>query len=181
MRKSEATKRAALLVAALALLGAAAAEDIQVTPLARDGHVLVSFTLADGLTAEVHDAIRSGLPITFTYDIELRRAIGYWFDRTIGSATVTATVQYDNLTRRNQLARAVDGRMEDSKISEDEQVVRRWLTAFERLPLFSTRELETNGEYYVRVRSRTQPRVAWSFWPWDRGSSSGHATFTFIP
>lgn len=175
------TRRWMILLLALALVGAAAAEDIRITPLARDGRVLVSFSLPDGFSSDVREAIRSGLPITFTYDVELRRGVTFWIDRSLASATVAATVQYDNLTRRNQLTRSVDGRTEDSKVTEDDTMVRGWLTAFDRLSLFSTRELEPNGEYYVRVRAHTQPRVAWFFWPWAGSSASGHAAFTFLP
>ena len=52
---------------------------------------------------------------------------------------------------------------------------------FDRLPLFSTDELEPNAEYYVRVRVRTRPRVTFFFWPWGRDAASGVARFTFIP
>ena len=45
--------------------------------------------------------------------------------------------------------------------------MRGWLTAFERLPLFTTDGLEPNAEYYLRVRVRTMPRNALLFfWPW---------------
>jgi hypothetical protein len=59
--------------------------------------------------------------------------------------------------------------------------MRKWLTAFDRIPVTATSRLETNGEYYVRVRASAQPRSAWFFWPWDRGSILGLAKFTFIP
>jgi hypothetical protein len=170
-----------VLLVAISAGIAAAADDIHVTPLARDGRVLVSFSRSAGFDRDVVDAIQSGLPITFSYDVELRRSMTLWFDRGLASATVAATVQYDNLTRRNQLTRSVDGHTEDSRITEDPSTVRGWLTTFDRLPLFTTRDLEPNAEYYVRVRAHTQPRVAWFFWPWDRSAASGHATFTFLP
>ena len=64
--------------AGLVLFGAivAAAADVRVTPLVRDGRVWVSFGLADGFTDGVREAILSGLSITFSYDIELRRSRG---------------------------------------------------------------------------------------------------------
>ena len=65
--------------------------DLTVTPLARDGQVLVSFELSDGLTPEVRDAIQSGLATTFSYEVELRRGTATWFDRTI-AAFVIGTV-----------------------------------------------------------------------------------------
>jgi hypothetical protein len=156
------------------------AAPIRVLPQARDGAVIVTFEFADAFTEEVQQAIHSGLNVTFLYDVELRRGVPFWIDRTVASSTVGASVQFDNLTRRHQLSRTIDGRTEpDSIVTEDEDQVRRWLTAFERLPLFTTGTLEPNGEYYVRVRARTRPRTA-GFWPWS-GGVSGDAKFTFIP
>jgi hypothetical protein len=164
------------------VVGAAAdVPDITVTPIARDGQVLVSFELSDGFTADVRDAIQSGLPTTFSYEVELRRGTSIWFDRTVASVTITATVRFDNLTRRYQMSHAIDGRVEDAKPAEQLDAVREWMTKFERVPLSKTSALEANGEYYVRVRAHTHPRNAWFFWPWDRGAVLGRAKFTFIP
>ena len=172
-------------VVACALLASLAAGDIEpdlsVTPIARDGQVLVSFDLSDGLTSEVRDAIQSGLPTTFSYEVDLRRGTSAWFDRTVAVVTIAATVRFDNLTRRYQMSRAIDGRVEDARGTEDAEAVRQWMTHFEHIPLSTTAALEANGEYDVRVRAHTRPRNSWFFWPWDRGSALGHARFTFIP
>jgi hypothetical protein len=164
----------------LLLVAVVQAAPIRVVPQARDGSVLVSFDLADAFTEDVQQAIHSGLNVSFLYDVELRRGVPFWIDRTVASSTVGAAVQYDNLTRRHQLSRTIDGRTEPhSVVTEDEDRVRRWLTSFERLPLFTTSALEPNGEYYVRVRARTRPRTG-GIWPWS-GGVSGDAKFTFIP
>lgn len=171
-----------LVVLLLAPAGVAAIPElIRVQPLARDGQVFVSFELSGGFPEDVRQTIRSGLPTSFAYELELRRGVPLWFDRTIAHSTVVASVQYDNLTRRHQLSRSVDGRVEAALVTEDEREVERWLTAVDRLPIFSTAGLEPNGEYYVRVRAQTRPRSTWSLWPFDRGGAWGHARFTFIP
>jgi len=171
---------AVLAVACLTLGGTAhAADDIRVVPLARDGFVLISFDLPEGFTEDVRAAIASGLKTTFTYTVELRLEVPFWIDRTIASAVVSNTVQYDNLTRRHTVSRAVDGRVDDSKVTEDGGTVRNWLTALQRLPLFETGKLEPNREYYIRVSARTQP--GGSPLPWTSGVASGLAKFTFIP
>src|SRR4051812_7945479 len=173
-----------LVLLALAAPAARAADPpdvVRVTPLARDGEVYVTFTLDGGVTDEVRETIASGLQTAFVYEFELRRHVAMWVDRTIATATVTASVQYDNLTRRHQLSRSVDGRVETARVTEDANQVARWLTTFDRLPLFSTSDLEPNSEYYVRVRARARPRSTWSLLPWDRGGAWGHAKFTFLP
>jgi hypothetical protein len=90
-------------------------------------------------------------------------------------------VRYDNLTRRYHLTRALDGRMERAETTDSEDVAWGWLTTeFERLPLFSTVTLESNAEYYVRVRAHAAPRNASFVWPWQGDDVVGFMKFTLI-
>lgn len=170
------------LVLLLLVLGGPvfAADGIRVVPLVRDGKVLVTCELADGFTDEVRAVIQSGLPTTFTYRIELKLLVPAWVDRTVDFATVSATVEYDSLTRRHTVSRTLDGRIEETRVIEDEADVRQWLTTFDRLPLFNTTRLERNREYYIVVSAKARPRNAPSFWPFD-SAPAGSAKFTFIP
>ena len=159
----------------------AAAQAIQVTPLVRDGHVYVSFQLSDAFDNEdIRAAVHSGLTITFVYDVELRRSAAVWLDRTLQSSTVSAGVRYDNLARRYHLTLRADGRVEDTRTIDREDLAREWLTRFDRLDLFRGAMLEPNAEYYVRVRARTTPRNASFVWPWQGTDVSGLAKFTFL-
>ena len=166
---------------AVVALGAQASQTLQVVPLPRDGEVLVSFKLDEELTDEVRAAIQSGLTIKFVYKVDLRRSSAAWFDRTIASAVVGATVKYDNLTRRYSVARTLDGRIDwaDTTLREDEAW--KWLTSdFARLSLFRGVALEANAEYYVRVRANASPRNASFIWPWAGDDAVGLAKFTFV-
>ena len=158
-----------------------AAEIVRVVTLSRAGRLLVSFELSGGYTPEIREVVLTGLETTFSYDVELRRPALLWFDRTIASATVAVSVRYDNLTRTYQISQLRDGRVEETRVVEDEGDVRQALTTFERLPLFSTTPLEANVEYNVRVRAQTRPRNTWVVWPWRRSAASVDAKFTFLP
>ena len=171
---------ALLLVVLLLPCSLVGAQTIKVTPLSRDGRVLVSFELTDAFNEDVRTAIHSGMTITFTYDVDLRRGAALWVDRTMASATVTAAVRYDNLTRRYHVTRHADGRMERVDVLEREEDVRPWLTSFDKLPLFSSASLEPNAEYYLRVRARTTPRNTTFVWPWQNSDVAGLAKFTFL-
>ena len=171
---------AMLIVALLASsLPASAQEGLRVVPLVRDDQVLVTFNLADGFTDEVRAAVQSGLKTTFTYTVELKLDVPGWVDRTIGTATATSSVEFDNLTRRYALSRAVDGHTIDSRQSEDENAVRLWTTSLVRLPLFKTSLLEPNREYYVTVRASARPGNGSILWPFG-SSASAQAKFTFV-
>jgi len=178
---------AALRVAfcAVAILGtltsvfAQSNQTLRVVPLVKDDHVLVSFELAGGLTAEVRDAIRSGLKTTFTYNVELRLDMPAWVDRTISTATVATSVEYDNLTRTNNVVRMLDGRVEQAISTQNDNVVRTWLTNLVRLPLFNTSLLEPNRDYYIRVSATARPTNGSILWPFGSGPSA-QSRFTFI-
>lgn len=172
--------RIIVAVAILLTASVAAADGLRIVPLVRDGHVLISFEMPDGFTEDVRAAIRSGLKTTFTYTVDLRTPVAVWLDRTIATAIVSTSVQYDNLTRRHTVVRTLDGRVEQAVVLEDEEEVRQLVTRLDRLPLFRTVHLEPNREYYVRVRAEVRPRNAAFLWPWS-GGRSAQAKFTFIP
>lgn len=169
------------LLVSIVPAAAAATQKVQVVPLSRDGEVLVSFQLAETLTDEIRTAIHSGLMIKFVYEVDLRRSAGVWFDRTIASAEVTATVKYDTLTRRYQVSRLIDGRTEWMDSTDSEDTAWKALTSdFARMSLFHGVPLEPNGEYYLRVRAHTSPRNASFVWPWAADDAVGFAKFTFV-
>ena len=172
-------KRYLTIVFVVAAVAIGRAQSVQITPLPKDGRILVTLRMSDVFTEEVRAAMHSGLRITFVYDIELKRGTALWVDRTIAAATVTATVEYDILTQRYLATRREDGRMVASETIEREDAARAWLTAFEKLPLFSSAGLEGNSEYYLRVRAHTTPRNTSFVWPWE-GGIAGLAKFTFL-
>jgi hypothetical protein len=165
----------------LAALAAQTAQTLQVAPLPRDGEVLVSFKLDEPLTDEIRTAIQSGLTVKFVYKVDLRRSSAAWFDRTIASAVVMASVKYDTLTRQYHYSRAVDGRMELADVTPKEDVAWGVLTRdFARLSLFRGVSLEPNAEYYVRVSANASPRNASFVWPWRADDAVGLGKFTFV-
>ena len=172
---------AALVLLSAVALAAPAQQTLQVAPLPRDGEVLVSFKLAYALTDDIRTAIHSGLTVSFVYKVDLRRGSAIWFDRTIASSEVRATVRYDNLIRRYHLTRMIDGRTDRADTTDREDIAWEWLTtSFDKLELFPRLELEVNGEYYVRVRAHTTPRNASFVWPWQADDVVGFQKFTLV-
>ena len=157
----------------------AAADGLRIVPLVRDDRVLVTFELADGFTDEVRAAVRSGLKTTFTYIVDLRLEVPAWVDRTIATAVITNSVEYDNLTRLHSVVRVVDGKVEGAEVTDNEMTARQLMTSFERLPLFRTSALVPNREYYLRISASARPSNGAFLWPWGSGTS-GQAKFTFI-
>jgi Domain of unknown function (DUF4390) len=158
---------------------AQAQQTLRVVPLVKDDQVVVSFELANGLTDEVRAAIQSGLKTTFTYTVELRMDVPLFVDRTIGTTTITSSVEYDNLKRQYMMGLRIDGRTEESRSTTDENDVRQWMTTIKHLALFRTSALEPNRDYYVRVSATARPTNGSMLWPFGSGTSA-QGKFTFI-
>ena len=177
MKRRLALVFAAALVAAVAV--ARAAETLHIVPIVHDGEVLVSVELSDVDVAEVREVIASGLRTTFTYDIELRMIVPAWVDRTIATAVVAISDQYDNLTRQHRLSKSIDGRVAETLVTGDDAEAHKWLTTLTRVPLCDTARLDSTHDYYVRINTRERPRGA-SIFGWA-STITGQAKFTFIP
>jgi hypothetical protein len=168
------------LVVGLASLATLVAADIRVTPLVAEGRVFASFTAPAAVTDDAREVMRSGLPLTFTFDVELRRPSQVWWDRTLADVTVASSVKFDNLTGVYQVSKLQDGRVVWSERTKDEAEVRTWMTTFERIAVQPASPLEPNADYYVRVRLHASPKRTFSLWPWGRDDGAGRADFTFI-
>ena len=166
------------LVLATTILQGADDDSLRITPLVRNGQILVSFQFENNTAEDLQKVIKSGLRTTITYTVDLRLEVPAWVDRTIATTVVSHSVQYDNLTRQHAITRTIDGRLEQTEVTKDDLFARRWLTSFQRVPLFGTNNLEPNREYYIRVHVKAEPGNS-SMWPWA-GGLSGQAKFTFI-
>src|ERR1700682_1736006 len=120
-------KRVLLIWCVVALVASGAvvraSESMRLGPIVHEGKVLVSVEVTGLDTEEVRETISSGLRTTFTYDVQLRMVVPAWVDRTIATAVIAVSDQYDNLTRRHTLSRTIDGRVEDTVVTEDENEV----------------------------------------------------------
>jgi hypothetical protein len=154
-----------------------AQDSIRITPIMREKKVLVSFSLTNAYDEAIRQSISSGLKTTFSFDVALR--VVAWVDRTVATAVVNTSDQYDNLTRQHRLTRTVDGRVEDAMVTDDESVAREWLTTWKRLELCDTAKLDATRDYYVRVSARARPSsgslIGWA------ASITGQTKFTYIP
>jgi hypothetical protein len=169
----------AILIFAAAGAALRAADAMRIVPLVDHEMLIVSVDLPDAYTEDVKEAVSSGLRTSFTYDVDLRMKATVWFDRTVASEVVTTSDQYDNLTMRHSLSRTIDGRVDDSLVTEDAAIAKRWLTSLTRVPLCRTSKLDQSRDYYVRISARARPHGG-SILGWAN-PITGLAKFTFVP
>ena len=156
-----------------------AAATLRIVPIVRDQQVLVSVDLDNGYTDEVRQVISGGVTTTFRYDVDLKMIVPAWVDKTITTLVVITTDRYDTLTRLHNLSRAIDGRVVEQLVTDNEAVAKKWLTQLHGMVLCRTSRLDPHREYYVQISAGVRPPGATLL-----GFATGVtnlAKFTFVP
>lgn len=122
--------------------------------------VTIDATLTDGFTDSMLEAIESGVPMTFTYHVELRKIEDLWADKLISSATIANTVQYDSLKKVYRFSSAGKN-VKQKVITRDRALYQKLMVTLENIPIASTYKLSPDESYYVRVKADLETDRLW--------------------
>ena len=131
------------------------------------GKVSVRFTLAGAFqNGEMVEALKSGLPTSFTYSIEIFRDRPNWFDDSIAKARVEVICTYNSLTREYLLNLRRDKHLVRSETFMDLAELERAMTTVDEADLF---EIGTRKPYKLKVRARAELMRGWLMYviPWE--------------
>ncbi|HEX7832906.1 MAG TPA: DUF4390 domain-containing protein [Thermoanaerobaculia bacterium] len=134
---------------------------------ATTGKVSVRFTL-DGVfqNGEMVEALKSGLPTSFTYVIEIFRDRPNWFDDGIASARVEVITTYNSLTREYLLNYRRDRHLVRSETFTDLGQLERAMTSIDEHDLF---DVGARKAYKLKVRVKADLMRGWLMYviPWE--------------
>ena len=122
--------------------------------------VTVDAFLVDGFNDGMIEAVESGIPITFTYQVELRKIVPLWTDSLISSSTVKNTVQYDTLNKVYSFS-SLGKNIKRKIITRDKSLYQKLMLHLEDLPISSTNKLSMSDKYYLRVKASLETDRFW--------------------
>ena len=160
---------------------AAGAELTNLSLLIKNDQVSVTFRMADVFNEDIGRSIESGLPVSFRYEVQLKKVRTIWFNQKVHTRRITNTVTYDNLTERYTLSRDIDGEIIATAVVADTSEMRRFMTVVDDLELFDVSLLEANSDYYLRAKGLVKERNLFLVIPWDQDSGWVKTYFTFLP
>lgn len=131
------------------------------------GRVSVRFTLAGAFqNGEMVEALKSGLPTSFTYSIEIFRDRPNWFDDSIAKARIEVICTYNSLTREYLLNHRRDRHLVRSETFTDLAELERKMTTVDETELF---DIGTRKPYKMKVRAKADLMRGWLMYviPWE--------------
>ena len=159
-----------LFLATLLLTGSAFAADPSIEKLAAtalNGKVTVRFQLADAFgNGEMVEALQSGIPTSFTYEVEIFRDRPNWFDESIGRARVEVICTFNSVTREYLLNYRRDKKLVRSETFSDLGTLQQRMTSVDEPDLF---DVGVRKPYKLKVRARADLMRGFVFYvvPWE--------------
>ncbi|MGV1099229.1 DUF4390 domain-containing protein [Thiovibrio sp. JS02] len=128
----------------------ASIEELIVTNSSSD--LLLFLNVKNAFTAEMEEGIRNGIPVTFSFYVELSRNRKAWLNEDVISLELEHTLAYDTLKEEYAVSRSeADGQIIRTKSLPEAKRAMSQLNGVQVLPLNALRAEE---EYSLRVKAK---------------------------
>ncbi len=140
---------AALFVPATASADSATIDSLEVKSASV---VSVSFMVRSAFTDEIVEAIKSGIPTSFTFIMEAYRVRGVWFDKVAGKWKFRHTVKYDAI-KEEYVVRLDEKDYSEIRTSDFEEM-KRLMSSGEDIAILPALALMRGVDYEVRIKAQ---------------------------
>ena len=123
-------------------------------------YVVMNARLVDGFTEKILEAIENGVPMGFTFEIELRKANTLWMDSLVTSNKVRHRVQFDSL-KKIYLFSESGKNIRRKIITRKESRYQKLMLTLKNIPIAPIYKLDPNEKYYVRVKADLETDRFW--------------------
>ncbi len=114
--------------------------------------VLVSFDLENAFDDKLVERIASGLATSLTYDFKLVKNRRFWLNRQVATSQLQVVAMYNPMNREYLVNYKQDGNLIDSRVVREASELRRAMTRFENVAVFSLEGYQG----ILRVRARAE-------------------------
>jgi hypothetical protein len=126
----------------------------------KGSYVVMNARLIGGFTEKILEAIGSGVPMGFTFDIELRKKNTAWVDSLINTNTIKHKIQFDHLKksyRFSEVGKNVRRKVITHKMSRYQKL----MLTLKDIPIAPIFSLNPDDKYYVRVKADLETDRFW--------------------
>ena len=123
-------------------------------------YVVMNARLVDGFTEKILEAIENGVPMGFTFEIELRKDNTLWVDSLVSSNKVRHRVQFDSLKKIYRFSESGKN-IRRKIITRKESRYQKLMLTLKNIPIAPIYKLDPNEKYYVRVKADLETDRFW--------------------
>ena len=113
--------------------------------------LLIYLTVEGAFREEMVEAIKSGVPTTFSFFVNLYRKRTLWLDKEIAEVRVTNTVKYNNLKKEFVIKRSWEGDKPITVQSFDE--AQKLMSEVDSLKIVPLKALQRGKQYQIQAKA----------------------------
>ncbi|MCB2147008.1 MAG: DUF4390 domain-containing protein [Deltaproteobacteria bacterium] len=144
-----------LVVLLLSVNGAAMAKDATLTNIivtnTRDD-LLVYLSVDGAFTPKMEDAVKNGVPASFTFFVNLYRTRSMWLDKEMADLTITHTIKYNSLKKEYAVSRSWDSN--SPVILQSFDAAKKLMTEIDSLKVIPLGMLERGKQYQIQAKAK---------------------------
>lgn len=115
--------------------------------------ILVSFEVKNGFTKEIEEAIKTGIPTTFTFFVELYKERTLWFNEGVASLKFRHTVKYDTLKEEFEVYLEERPQSGNGMRVKELSKVKDMMVRGEGIPVVPPLAIEKGSRYQLRIKA----------------------------
>lgn len=117
--------------------------------------VQVSFEVKNAFTKDIEDGIKSGIPTTFTFFIEILQKQDLWFDEKLAEMTFRHTIKYDTLKEEYEIVQG-EKPQNTMRIKDIEQA-KKIMAGGDNIIVKPVTALKKGKGYQLRIKATLDP------------------------
>ena len=144
-----------LVILLLSVYGVAMAKDATLTNIivtnTRDD-LLVYLSVEGAFTQKMEDAVKNGVPASFTFFVNLYRTRSMWLDKKLADLTITHTIKYNSLKKEYAVSRSWDSN--SPVILQSFDAAKKLMTEIDSLKVIPLGLLERGKQYQIQAKAK---------------------------
>jgi len=126
----------------------------------KGNYVIMDAVLTEGIEEKILEAIESGVPMTITFQIELRKQNSFWADPLVRGNKVSHTVQFDSLKKMYQFSE-VGKNVKRKIVTREKDRYQKLMQTLTNIPVAPIYQLDPGEKYYIRVKADLEMDRFW--------------------
>ncbi|HBI14563.1 MAG TPA: DUF4390 domain-containing protein [Desulfobulbaceae bacterium] len=114
-------------------------------------HLLLFCSIKNGFTEEMIEGVKNGIPITFSFLVELERTVNNWFNSSLAKMTIQHTLSYDALKEQYRIT--LSERSGGPVVTESIDKAMAAMTELNGIKVINRDELEPDAPYALHVHA----------------------------
>ncbi|MCP4718032.1 MAG: DUF4390 domain-containing protein [Desulfobacteraceae bacterium] len=113
--------------------------------------LLTYFEVKNAFTDKINQAVKNGIPTTFSFYVSLYRTSSSLFDKEIADIQIKSTVKYNSLKEEFSISRP--WKNEKPSVTKSFEEAKSWMTSVDNLRVIPLEKLVKGGKYQIRIKA----------------------------